>query len=409
MNEEVSSQMPGTTGPLSGVRVMDFTHTMAGPFCTQYLADAGADVIKVEPPLGEHARVRGPRRTNAAGEWISSFNAAVNRGKRSVALDLKNPCGVRTALRLLETADVAVENLAPGTMTRLGIDFAALRSERPTLITASISLFGSADTAGDLTARGGLAIVAEGESGLLRKNVDERNGGDPHMFGLPLGDLATGVVSYGAIVTALFERTRTGLGRHLDISMVRSLLSLNSAGITSDQITPDGSQKAKPAGYGIYRTADGYVTIGVNSDSLFARLVGAMGRPEMALDPRYAAYKVRDASAQSIDEMIGEWTKPQLTSEIVARVAAAGVPVGRVTTSDDLLSDESLRALSFFESVDDGIGSLIDTPANPMGFSRGSYRLPRIGEDARAVLSEIGVAEDDYDRLAADGAFGSSR
>jgi crotonobetainyl-CoA:carnitine CoA-transferase CaiB-like acyl-CoA transferase len=226
------------------------------------------------------------------------------------------------------------------------------------------------------------------------------------MFGLPLGDLATGVVGYGAIVTALFERARTGLGRHLDISMVRSLLSLNSAGITSDQITPDGSLNSKPAGYGVYRTADGYVTIGVNSDSLFARLVGAMGRPEMALDPRYAAYKVRDAAAQSIDEMIGEWTKSQLTSEIVARVAAVGVPVGRVSTSDDLLSDESLRALGFFESVDDGIGGLIDTPANPMGFSRGSYRLPRIGEDARAVLSEIGVAEDDYDRLAADGAFG---
>src|ERR1700761_6587415 len=153
--------MSNPTGPLDGVRVVDFTHILAGPFCTQFMADAGATVVKVEPPGGEYARIRGPRRVGPDGTELSSYNAAINRGKRSIALDLKNPRGLEIALRLTDSADVIVENFAPGALARRGLNLRELRARNPKLITASISLYGGLESAGSLATRGGLAIVAE--------------------------------------------------------------------------------------------------------------------------------------------------------------------------------------------------------------------------------------------------------
>lgn len=397
--------MPSSNAPLAGVRVVDFTHILAGPFCTQFLADAGATVVKVEPPGGEYARIRGPRRVGPDGGELSSYNAAVNRGKRSIALDLKNPRGLQTALRLADTADVVVENFAPGALARLGLDFTALRARNPRLITASISLYGGLEFAGSLATRGGLAIVAEGESSVTSMTRDRS--GTPLALGLPLGDMATGMASYAAITTALYERERTGAGRHLDLSMVRTLLALNACAVTGAQIANANRFDLRTAGYGIFPASDGYVTIGVNNDSLFRRLTVAMRRPELADDPRYADYRERDLHADEVDGLVAAWTSTLTTDEVIERLAPSGVPCGRVATPGDMLADPQLRGLGFFESVDDGLGTTIDTPANPIGFRREGYAIPRLAAHAQELLAEVGIDAEEYAKLAADGAFGT--
>jgi crotonobetainyl-CoA:carnitine CoA-transferase CaiB-like acyl-CoA transferase len=391
--------------PLAGVRVVDFTHILAGPFCTQFLADAGATVVKVEPPGGEYARIRGPRRVGPDGTEVSSYNAAINRGKRSIALDLKNPSGLATALRLVETADVVVENFAPGALARLGLDLVALRVANPRLITASISLYGGLEFAGALATRGGLAIVAEGESSVTSMTRDRS--GTPLALGLPLGDMATGMAGYAAITTALYEREHTGVGRHLDLSMVRTLLALNACGVTGAQIANANLFDLRTAGYGIYPASDGHVTIGVNNDSLFQRLTVAMDRPELAEDPRYADYRNRDLNADEVDAIIAAWTSTLTCDEVICRVAPTGVPCGKVATPGDVLADLELRGLGFFETVEDGLGGTIDTPANPLGFRRDGYVIPRLAQHDRELLAEIGIDADGYAKLAADGAFGN--
>lgn len=404
-NRERRSVMLSPDRPLEGVRVVDFTHILAGPFGSQFLADAGADVIKVEPPFGEHARVRGPRRVGEDGVEVSAFLAACNRGKRSIALDLKNPHGLTTALRLVESADVLVENFTPGALARLGVDFAKCRADNPRLVTASISLFGGLESAGALATRGGLAIVAEAESSFTGSIRDDT--GRPISIGMPLGDLATGMNAYAAIVTALFGRERTGEGRHLDISMVRTLFSINSTSVVSAQIAQEDGVNTRPAGYGIFPSKDGYVTIGVNSDLFFQRLTIAMGRPDISEDPRYAHYKDRDPRAAEVEKDVIAWTTSLTSVEIVEQLSEVGVPVGRITTPLEMIADDELRRLGFLRTVDDGIGGTLETPANPMGFSLDHYSLPRLGEHARAILAEVGISDDEVEVLAAGGAFGS--
>jgi len=397
--------MTGDPGPLHGVRVLDFTHVLAGPYCTQLLADAGANVIKVEPPGGEYSRVRGPRRQAADGATVSSYHAAINRGKRSICLDLRTPAGLSVAERLIATVDVCVENFAPGALTRRGIDFAQLRIRDPRLITVSISLYGGVEYADDLAARGGLAIVAEAESTITSMTTAD---GVPLKLGMPLGDMGTGVTAYGAVVTALYERERTGVGRHLDISMVKALLAINASAITGQQIAVDDPTDADVAGYGIFACADGFVAIGVNSDTLFTRIADAINRPELAQDPRYATYRERDSRIPEINAVISAWTAQRSADSVVERLFAYRVPSGRVATPESVLKNGALRGLGFFQEVQDGLGGTISTPANPMRFAQSRVGLPRLNEHARDILAEIGIPAREYEALAAEGAFGTT-
>jgi crotonobetainyl-CoA:carnitine CoA-transferase CaiB-like acyl-CoA transferase len=393
-------------GPLAGVRVLDLTHVLAGPFATQLLADAGATIVKVEPPGGEYARVRGPRRIAPDGATVSAFHAAINRGKRSISLDLRTPSGLEVFDKLVATADVVIENFAPGALARRGVDFPQLRQRFPRLITVSISLYGGFEYAGELATRGGLAIVAEAESsvGSMTRTAE----GTPLMLGMPLGDMATGLTAYGAIVTTLFERHRTGRGRHLDISMVKALLSLNSVAITGDQIAVDDPRANNVAAYGIFACADGFVAIGVNSDLLFGRIAGAMDRPDLAQDPRYATFDERDSRIPEINEIVSAWAAQLSVDTVVTQLSEWRVPSGRVATPGSVLADEQLRKLGMFQEIEDGLGATIEAPANPMRFSYARSGLPRLNAHSREILAEIGVADDEFQALAAAGAFGQS-
>lgn len=246
-----------TQAPLGGMMVVDFTHLVAGPFCTMLLADAGADVVKIEPPWGDHSRMRGP--TRQEGEVsVSSYLAAGNRGKRSLALNLKTQGGHSAAEELLERADIVIENFAPGVISRMGFDFNEFRARRPEVITASISLFGGQAGEGRLAGRPGLAIVAESESGLASLCRDSQ--GMPIPFGFVLGDIASGLAAYGAIVTALLHRQVTGIGRHIDIAMVHTLMAFNGIAIAGQSLGNDSDRPLPTSPYGYFVARDGFVS-----------------------------------------------------------------------------------------------------------------------------------------------------
>lgn len=402
-------------GPLAGVTVCDFTHILAGPYCTQLLADAGATVLKIEPPVGEYARVRGPKRPLPDGTLLSSYHVAVNRGKRGLTLDLKTPGGVDIARRLALASDVVVENFSPGTLARLGIDLAELRAENPRLVTVSITMFGGGAAADALAARGGMAIVAEAESGLTGTNVDDD--GRPLPFSFPMGDLVTSWVAYGAIVTALLQRAASGTGCHRDIGMVPSLLTLNSTNITGHQnLALDGAASRdlrpvsaiRPPAYGVFPTRDGHVAIGVNTDPLFAAFAEAVGSPELADDPRFRCHTEREQHVDELNAVVIAWTSSRTARDVVDVLGPTGVPCGVVRSPGDVVYDDSFMRMGYLEQVGDGGGGTFSVVSNPLGY-RTAGAMPAVGEHTRDVLRErLGLDDAAIDDLYTTGVFGRS-
>jgi formyl-CoA transferase len=273
---------------LEGIRVLDVTQVMAGPFCAMQLCDMGADVIKVEPPGGDSTRrMAGARGTESAG-----FNA-VNRGKRGIVLDLKTPAGQNAFKRLAAGADVVIENYRPGVMQAFGLDYASLAQSNPALIYASISGYGQT---GPDASKGGFDLIAQGVSGLM--SVTGEPGRPPVKVGVPLTDLAAGLFALSAVLAALHYRTRTGRGQYIDTSLVEAGIALSvweAAQYFSEGVTPEplGSAHRMFAPYQAIRCADGYITLGAANDRLFQKTCGLLGHPEWARDPAYANDTVR--------------------------------------------------------------------------------------------------------------------
>src|SRR5437660_3269372 len=273
---------------LAGLRVLDVTQVMAGPFCTMLLADLGADVIKIEPPSGDSTRTM----PGAVGTDSPSFNA-VNRGKRSVVLDLKTAAGVDAVKALVRTADIVVENYRPGTLEKLGLGYAALSAINPRLIYASISGYGQT---GPDRNKGGFDLVAQGVSGIMSITGDR--GGAPVKAGVPLTDLGAALFAAVGILAALEHRHRTGLGQHVDTSLVEAGVALSVWEATEFFTTggtpqPMGSAHRMFAPYQAIRCADGYITLGTANDRLFKRLCDLLGHPEWLADPQFAENPAR--------------------------------------------------------------------------------------------------------------------
>jgi crotonobetainyl-CoA:carnitine CoA-transferase CaiB-like acyl-CoA transferase len=388
---------------LDGLRVVDFSHILAGPYCTQLLADAGARVIKIEPPGGEYSRIRGAMRAGADGATLSAYSAGINRGKLSIELDLKSDAGRSVAQDLIARADVVVENFAPGALGRLGLALSDLRAKHPRLITASISLWGVPD-GHPLSARGGLAIIAEAESGFMAGIGAE----PPFPFRIPIGDMASGLAAYAGIVTALLNRHTTGRGEHVSISMIRTLLSLNAIALTGLQMD-DTTPPSTPAGMGVFPTRDGYVVLGVNSDRLWQRLVDVMGRPDLATDPKFARYQERDANVAEANAQVIAWTSRFTSRELIDLVGPSGLPCGQISTAEDILQNQQLSELGYLVDLADGLGGRVRAPANPIGQEHGDRRIPNPGEDGREILAtELGISDDEIARLRSAGAFGAA-
>ena len=268
---------------LEGIRVLDVTQVMAGPFCAMQLCDMGADVIKVEPPGGDSTR----RMAGASGDDSAGFNA-VNRGKRGIVLDLGTARGQDAMRRLLRSADILIENYRPGVMRRFGLDYATLAEQYPALIYASISGYGQT---GPAAAKGGFDLIAQGVSGLM--SITGEPGRPPVKVGVPLTDLGAGLFALAAILAALHYRTRTGLGQHIDTSLVEAGIALSvweSAEYFGQGIPPErlGSAHRMLAPYQAIRCADGYITMAAGTDRLFQRLCVVLRHPEWLDDPAFA-------------------------------------------------------------------------------------------------------------------------
>jgi crotonobetainyl-CoA:carnitine CoA-transferase CaiB-like acyl-CoA transferase len=310
--------------PLEGTRVLDFTHALAGPYCTLLLGDLGADVVKVEPPDGDQARRWGPPFLD--GE--SAYFMSVNRNKRSVVLDLKSEAGRELAGRLTLVSDVVVENFRPGTATRLGLGPEELRRRKPELIYASISGYGQGRP--DLV---GYDQIAQGTSGVM--SLTGAADGPPTRVGVPVGDITAGMFTAHAILAALLERQRTGTGRVIDVCLNDSLLALHTyqAGrlfATGEAPMREGNHHATIAPYGTFTTRDGEINVAVGSDAQYVRFCEAVGAPELAEDPRFQTNARRQQVRAELAWEIERRLAALPSAEWLRRLEEAAIPAGPI-------------------------------------------------------------------------------
>ena len=310
--------------PLAGVRVLDFSHALAGPYCTMLLGDLGADVIKVEPPSGDHSRQWGPPFIN--GE--SSYFLSVNRNKRSVVLDLKQPFARGVAEELAMACDVVVENYKPGTMARLGLDASKLLGMKATLVYASISGFGQSQPT-----LAGYDQIAQGTSGMMSVNASPDN--PPTKVGVPIGDITAGMFACQAILAALVERAATGRGRHIDVALNDSLLALFTyqAGrfFASGEVpVQEGNHHATITPYGTFAVSDGFINVAVATDVQFLRFCDAIHAPELAADPRFATNALRQTTRSELVGTIEGHLREGTRAEWLARFEQFGIPAGPI-------------------------------------------------------------------------------
>jgi crotonobetainyl-CoA:carnitine CoA-transferase CaiB-like acyl-CoA transferase len=387
------------TGTLTGYRVLDFTAVMSGPFATRMLADHGADVIKVEPPGGDLMRTRPPLR-----EGHSSYYAALNCGKRSIVLDLKNPDGQAIAARLVRSADIVVENFRPGVMAKLGLDYETLAPHNPGLVYCSISGFGQS---GPAAAKPAYAPVIHAASGFdlatMRYQADTTR---PGRTGIFTADVLGGTYAFGAIQTALLHRERTGLGQQVDVSMLDAMVALQVYELQDAQFPSDWHRPV----YSPLRAADGYVIVAPTSPGIFARLCAAIDRGDLRDDPRFSSIAGRDEHWNELLAQIEKWTCERPGSECEEVLLSAGVPCSRYRDIAEILTDEQVaRRGSLAEVTDDAGSFLVANPPYVLSATPASARpfVAEPGADAAQVLRELaGATNDEIAGWRASGALG---
>ncbi len=374
--------------PLGGLRVLDFTHALSGPYCTMLLADLGADVIKVEPPgLGDHARLWGPPFLN--GE--SSYFLSVNRNKRSISLDLKTEAGRAAATVLALASDVVVENFRPGTAARLKLDVQTLRGMRPELIYASISGFGQ-----NRPTLAGYDQIAQGTSGLM--SLTGSSDGPPTKVGVPVGDITAGMFAAHAILAALVERARTGVGRAIDVALNDSLLALLTyqAGrlfATGESPSRIGNSHATIAPYGTFEAADGYVNVAVGLDAQFQRFCEALDAPELATDSRFETNALRQAALQELIPEVQRRFRSRTRQEWLERLEAFGIPAGPIFDIEEAFASPLAADRAMRVDIDHPTAGVISQVGAPWKLDGASSPVrmppPTLGQHTAEVLHDI--------------------
>jgi len=374
-------------GPLAGVRVIDLTSAVLGPVATQILGDMGAEVVKVEPPQGDTMRQVGPTR----GSDMAVMFLNINRNKRSVVLDLKREQARRALLRLIDGADVLVHNMRVGAAERLGLSYAALAPRNPRLIHASATGFRKDGRHRD---RPAFDDVIQGMSGLAALNA-MRDGGEPRYVPSAIADKFCGHVLASAVAMALYRRERTGLGQEVHVPMLETMVSFNLAehlwgGVLDDPSLGLGYGRMFTPYRRPFRTNDGYLCMMANSDDQWQRLLSALGRPDLAEDPRFARLAQRAVNIGALYAIVEEVMRTRSTDEWQARLDAADVPNGPVHGLADLLEDDYLAETGFFRRVEHPSEGRMLVTAVPVDFSewsRSAIELARqIAPQASLVL-----------------------
>lgn len=391
--------------PLSGTVVLDLSQIYNGPYATFLLAAAGAEVIKIEPPGGEHMR----KRTVAAPSRLPY--AMLNAGKRSLRVDLKKPAGRDLLLRLAERADVIVENFAPGVMDRLGLGAPALQARNPRLIYASSSGYGADGPYRDYPA---MDLTVQAMSGIM--SVTGFPGEPPLKAGPAICDFTAGVHLYGAVVTALFERTRTGRGRAVEVSMMEASyfsLSSNLGMVYADPQRPYARTGNRHGGlslcpYNVYPAKDGYIAIIVNHDEHWRSLLAGFGQQALADDPRYRTNHDRVERMDEVDALVTGWTRELARDDIFARLIAHRVPCAPVRELSEVMHDPHLHARGALRWIEHPEYGRIAAAASPLRFD-GKATLPErpsvpLAADNRSILREkLGMSDGDIEALEASG------
>lgn len=397
--------------PLEGVRVIDLTNVMAGPYCGMVLGDLGADVIKIESfPDGDASRRFDPKINDE-----SYCFAVLNRNKRSLALDLKDPRGKEVFMKLVAGADIVMENFRPGVVKRLGIDHESLSKLNPAIVYASMSGFGQT---GPYSQRGGYDIIAQGMSGIMM--MTGAPGGRPAKVGIAMNDIASGVTALYGILGAYIGRLRSGKGQYLETSLLEAGLAWSiwefGAWAGAGEIpTATGTRHRRSAPYQAYRTKDGYATVGAGNEKLwrnFCRQV--VEKPEWLTDPRYAKPADRLANADELERDIEAVFVNNTSAYWVERMEAAEVPGGPVYGFEQALADPHVAARKMVVEVDHpkiGRMKTLGLPIKSTGeLTEIRKPAPLLGQHSAEVLAELGYRDDEIEALFAGGTvFDSSR
>jgi crotonobetainyl-CoA:carnitine CoA-transferase CaiB-like acyl-CoA transferase len=374
------------TGSFAGLRVLDFSTTIAGPHCTRMLADTGAEVIKVETSEGETMRTRPPLRNHC-----STAFGQLNIGKNSVVLDLKSPDGVEAVRRLVATCDVLVENFRPGVMKRLKLDYDSLRVFNPKLIYCSISGYGQTGPSAELPA---YAPVIHAASGYEMAHLAYQPGRTrPDYCGIYHADVLTGVYAFGAIGAALYQRHATGKGQHIDVSMLESMLSLTLNEMQWSQFEVKPTQRPM---FGPIETSDGYVMVAIASEKTFQSLMQVIGHPEWVSDPRFARYADRRENWATLMEGVEAWSRSVDTAQCLAALNEEGVPSSAYRTVKEALADPQIAHRGALAEVEDGGGTfkVLNLPFRMSGAKVSAARkMATLGEHTRAYLKETGLTD----------------
>lgn len=393
--------MPATGfGALDGIRVIDLTLMLAGPFCTQMLADQGAEVIKVEPLEGDGTRRSGPFRPEDKLRAFGGYYASVNRNKRSIALDLKTEAGKEILLKLIDGADAVVENYRAGVMDRLGLGYEVLAARNPRLVYAAIRGFGDPRTGEspyyDWPA---FDVVAQAMGGIMQITGPDKD--TPIKVGPGVGDLVPAAMCAFGISSAMLRAARTGKGQFVDVSMVDSILSLCERIMHQHSFQdaipyPEGNRHPLIAPFGMFPAKDGWVTIAAHTDAWWSMLCKLIGRDDLITDPRTHVAEARVANRDVVYGEVGKFTATRTKAELLALLGGK-LPFGPVYNVRDIVADPHFAARKMLVDVPHpGLDRQVSIAGVPVKMTdtpgRVARRAPLLGEDTDAILSELGCS-----------------
>src|SRR5450631_2964172 len=371
-----------------GLRVLDFSTTIAGPHCARMLADMGAEVIKIESAEGETMRTRPPVRNG-----FSTVFGQLNVGKKSLVLDLKSSEAIEAIRRLVASADILVENFRPGVMRRLKLDYASLQQLNPKLIYCSISGYGQTGPSAELPA---YAPVIHAASGYDMAHLSYQPGRSrPDYCGIYHADVLTGTYAFGAISAALYQRQSSGKGQHIDVSMLESMLSLTLNELQWSQF--EVKQTQRPL-FGPVETANGYVMLAIASEKTFQSLIKVIGHPEWITDPRFAIYADRRDNWAELMSGVETWSRALPSAQCLIELNSFGVPCSAYRTVAEALRDPQIVHRGALSEVEDGGGTfkVLNLPFRMSGTDvSAGKRIATLGEHTTAFLKESGLSEDE--------------